>query len=59
MYDDWVECWQCGGEGWLANCWEEFACFDPEGGCDECLERCDICGGKGGWQRQVESEDER
>lgn len=48
MSHDWVECWQCGGEGFVANCWEEYACIDPEGGCDECLQRCDICYGDGG-----------
>lgn len=37
------DCWQCGGEGWIANCFEEFACLDPEGGCDDCLRPCDIC----------------
>jgi hypothetical protein len=49
-YDgDWVTCWQCGGDGELANCWEEYACVDPEGGCSECMQRCDVCCGKGGW----------
>lgn len=47
---EWVDCWQCGGEGEIANCWDEFACFDPESGCDECRERCDICKGKCGWE---------
>ena len=56
---EWVECWQCGGEGYIANCWEEYACIDPEGGCDECLERCDICGGEGGWRRSFDAQGQR
>lgn len=31
---DWapfVDCWQCGGEGFVSNCVEEWACVDPEG----------------------------
>lgn len=38
------DCWNCGGEGYVFNCFEEFACIDPEGGCDLCMRRCDICG---------------
>jgi hypothetical protein len=45
--DDDDECWQCGGEGVTYSCFEEFACIDPEGGCDECERRCDVCNGKG------------
>lgn len=41
------ECWQCGGEGIVYDCFEEFACLDPEGGCELCGHRCDICGGDG------------
>lgn len=47
----WVECWQCGGEGEMAHCFEEFACIDPEYGCEDCIEPCDICNGAGGWER--------
>ena len=43
------ECWQCNGEGTIASCVEEFACIDPESGCDFCSKTCDICQGKGGW----------
>lgn len=50
-YGDHVECWQCGGEGTITNCFEEFACIDPEDGCPDCWRRCDICGGKGSWLR--------
>jgi hypothetical protein len=50
-FDDgpWIECWQCGGEGVVYDCVEEYACVDPEDGCDYCARRCDICKGKGGW----------
>jgi len=45
---DWVECWQCGGEGMYGHdCGEDCCvCADPEEN-----ERCDICRGKGGWLR--------
>lgn len=36
-------CWQCGGEGFVADCFEEWACVDPDYGCDLCLRRCDVC----------------
>lgn len=45
----WIDCWQCAGEGVIYSCFEEYACVDPESGCDECESRCDICRGKGGW----------
>lgn len=43
--DDWDNetCWQCDGEGFVYDCFEEYACIDPEGGCDLCMSRCDIC----------------
>jgi hypothetical protein len=41
-YDDGY-CWNCGGEGYVYNCFEEYACVDPEGGCDLCERRCEIC----------------
>ncbi len=44
-----IECWQCAGEGTVSYCFEEFACIDPEGGCEDCTRTCDICKGKGGW----------
>lgn len=37
------DCPNCGGEGFVAHCWEEWACIDPEGGCDDCLQPCDWC----------------
>lgn len=36
-------CPNCGGEGFVACCMEEWACIDPEGGCDDCTRRCDWC----------------
>jgi hypothetical protein len=44
----WVDCWNC-NEGYVASCFEDYACVDPEGGCDDCLRKCSICGGMGGW----------
>jgi hypothetical protein len=45
-----VECWQCGGNGKIAGCFEDTCCCtgDPEDP-DECCapSRCDICRGKG------------
>lgn len=45
-HDEWVECWQCGGDGLLEDCFEDTCvCLDPP-----CIEkRCDVCRGKGGW----------
>jgi len=37
------ECWHCGGEGFVSSCFEEFACIDPDAGCDLCTRRCDVC----------------
>ena len=36
-------CPNCGGEGVVYCCFEEWACVDPEGGCDLCERRCDWC----------------
>lgn len=53
IYDDWIECWQCYGQGVLAGCFEDTCCGldcdpdDPEYCC--CPSRCDVCKGKGGW----------
>lgn len=38
-----ANCPNCGGEGYVASCFEEFACIDPESGCDLCIRRCDWC----------------
>jgi hypothetical protein len=44
-YDDSLDddCWNCGGEGFVSSCFEEWACVDPESGCDLCTRRCDVC----------------
>ncbi len=43
-FDDPSEgCPNCGGEGYVYSCFEEWACVDPEGGCDLCMRRCDWC----------------
>lgn len=41
-YDD-SDCWNCGGEGYVADCQDEIGCIDPESGCDFCIRRCPIC----------------
>lgn len=37
------ECWNCGGDGYIADCHEEWACIDPESGCEDCMRRCPEC----------------
>jgi len=37
------DCPECGGEGYTYDCFEEWACIDPEGGCSECERRCLWC----------------
>lgn len=53
-YDDWVECWQCFGNGRLAGCFEDCcvgADCDPEDPDFFCSpSKCDVCKGKGGWE---------
>lgn len=34
-------CPSCDGAGVTYSCFEEFACLDPEGGCDLCERRCE------------------
>lgn len=41
--DDNGDCPNCGGEGVIYMCVSEYACIDPEGGCDLCERRCDWC----------------
>jgi hypothetical protein len=44
LHDDGDDtCGNCGGEGYVAHCFEEWACVDPDSGCDLCMERCDWC----------------
>ena len=42
-YFDNGDCWNCGGEGFVSSCFSEYACVDPDAGCDLCTRRCDIC----------------
>ena len=45
-YDDFEQdeyCPNCAGEGVVYMCVSEYACVDPEGGCDLCERRCDWC----------------
>ena len=43
-YDE--ECANCGGEGYVSHCFEEWACMHPDEGCDMCMRRCDWCNPK-------------
>lgn len=45
-FNDDDSCWQCGGEGYMADCIDG-CCQDAEMGCDLCTRRCDICRGTG------------
>lgn len=40
---DEVQCWQCHGTNYVSDCLEEWACIDPEEGCDLCTRVCDVC----------------
>ena len=42
-FSDLSTCWNCGGEGVVYDCFTEYECIDPEGGCDLCERRCYIC----------------
>ena len=42
-FDEDVGCYECGGEGFVSDCVEEWACVDPEYGCDYCTRRCPLC----------------
>lgn len=51
-FDEDDECPECHGEGVVYSCHSDYACIDPEGGCDLCEQRCDFCrprpaGGRG------------
>lgn len=46
-YMDWVDCWQCGGEGGRDG--EELMMEDPLWYCEDDFETCDICNGAGGY----------
>jgi hypothetical protein len=36
-------CYECGGEGFVYDCMTEYACIDPEWGCDMCERVCPLC----------------
>lgn len=43
-YDDYDrDCWNCGGEGFVAHCFTEYACMYPDEGCDLCMRPCEFC----------------
>lgn len=51
-YGDWIECWQCFGNGAVAGCFvDTCTCGGDPDDADCCCapRRCDICRGKGGW----------
>lgn len=37
------DCPECGGEGYTYDCFQEFACIDPESGCPDCVRSCLWC----------------
>ena len=36
------ECWHCGGDGYVADCFDGL-CADAESGCEDCTRRCPEC----------------
>ena len=49
---DWIDCWNCGGEGYSHHdCGEDTCCcLYPEDNV-----RCDVCNGRGGWPSAPEA----
>lgn len=45
--DDYADCWDCGGDGYVSSCHSEYACLNAEDGCDECTRTCSTCRGQG------------
>lgn len=41
--EDYDECPNCMGFGVIYCCFSEYACIDPENGCDLCERPCDWC----------------
>lgn len=54
---DWIDCWQCGGEGQTFDCFDGF-CIEAEYGCSLCTRNCDVCEGHGGWEPDYDAEDD-
>lgn len=56
----WIDCWQCGGVGMTAGCFEDCcsgADCDPEDAELCCWPNtCDVCKGKGGWYQDEPEE---
>ena len=55
---DWIECWNCGGHGRTAGCFEDTcSCTGDESDPDGCCapKRCDVCRGGGGWEHPEHS----
>ena len=54
--DEWVECWNCGGDGYADHdCGEDCCCCaDPEPNVV-----CHVCHGKGGWSNPNNSDQTR
>lgn len=43
-YDDYYDdCANCGGDGFVAHCFTEYACMYPDEGCSLCMRRCEFC----------------
>jgi len=42
---DWVDCYECGGEGWISRYEEDPLWYDEN---EEW--RCEVCLGAGGWR---------
>lgn len=53
---EWVECWDCGGEGGQDG--EELMMEDPLWYGPDDFRRCSTCKGKGGWSECIGSCDE-
>jgi len=43
-FDDFEQddCWNCGGEGYIADCFDGF-CVNADDGCELCMRRCEYC----------------
>lgn len=55
MAPAWIDCWQCAGNGKVADCFEDCcSCLGDPDDPDDCCNprRCDVCKGKGGWLKE-------
>lgn len=53
----WEDCWDCGGEGGTDG--EELMMEDPLWYSPDDFRKCDTCGGKGGWEKCLNSDCEQ